>query len=502
LPTKEQMAEMAQNLSISAAEIGLVWMGGLNLDGYQHNFLPAELRNALGLKTTDASAGRQALRNLNPAVREQLYHAVVSQGGAAPFAADLGPVLRVLETAWQEKLPKRLQLDAALQKRLTALGKTARWQQVNHEELLAIATDPAGHPALQPQEIEIKSEKRPNYNHMDLKLAARDQGRQILTGATLRSFVHLAALVHAETPAGHPARGGLPALIWQTTKVLDHAGTLLELRNLYVHFDGSKQPLKVSEWLDKHIGKTKADPKDGMARLDDGFVVAAGLDAQSQALIAFRPAKLKDETDLARLHAILGIGAGMEFGGPGSLLPVVALIKGPGFQKLAKAIVTKQVPPGQWPQNPLHTAAEVVKEIQKKRKLSEDAAVLYAQLLAVPDPTAANVGAWNGWPAAQVKKAAAELVGRKLVLEATRARAGRSIFLPGEWVELKAPWLPIEAWKLGHLVEFDLNPREPCPAGGPLVLRPFEELFAAAWQRVLSGDEPVYEEVKRKKKSK
>ena len=35
-------------------------------------------------------------------------------------------------------------------------------------------------------------------------------------------------------------------------------------------------------------------------------------------------------------------------------------------------------------------------------------------------------------------------VGRKLVLQATRARAGRSIFLPGEWADLKAPWLPIE----------------------------------------------------------
>jgi hypothetical protein len=143
-----------------------------------------------------------------------------------------------------------------------------------------------------------------------------------------------------------------------------------------------------------------------------------------------------------------------------------------------------------------------VKGIRKKLKLGEDAAVLYAQLLALPDPTAANVCAWNGWPAAQLKKASAELVGRKLVLEATRARAGRSIFLPGEWVELKAPWLPVEAWKLTHLVELDLNPREPCPAGGPLVLRPFEDLFAAAWQRVLDGDEPVYEEVKRKKKSK
>ncbi len=181
---------------------------------------------------------------------------------------------------------------------------------------------------------------------------------------------------------------------------------------------------------------------------------------------------------------------------------MVVAIKSAGFQKLAKAILAKDVPAGQWPQNPQHTAPAVVQAIRKKHKLSEDAAVLYAQLLALPDPTTANVCAWNGWSAGQLKKAAAELVGRKLVLEASRARAGRSIFLPGEWAELKAPWLPIETWKLAHLLELDMSPREPCPAGGPMVLRPFDELFAAAWQRVLDGDEARYEEVKRKKKTK
>jgi hypothetical protein len=502
LPSRGELTEAARNLSASPAEIGLVWMGGLNLDSYQHNFLPSELRNALGLKTTDASAGRQALRNLNPAVREQLYHAVVAKGPAAPFAADRGPVLRALEKTWQAKIPSRLQLDAALQKRLSALGRTSRWHRLNHEDLLAVAADPAGHPALRPGEIEIKSEKRANYNHMDLKLAAKDKKQQVLTGDSLRSIVQLVALVHGETPAGHPARAGMPALIRQTTKLLDHAGTLLDLRNVYIYDLGTKKLPKPSEWLGKHVGKTKADPQDGTVRADDGLVVGAALDAQHQLFIAFRPAKLKDANDLARLHAVLDVDASAEYVRLGAVLPVVALVKGPGFQKLTKAILAKEVPDGQWPQNPHLTAAEVVKGIRKKLKLGEDAAVLYAQLLALPDPTAANVCAWNGWPAAQFKKASAELAGRKLVLEATRARASRSIFLPGEWLELKAPWLPVEAWKLAHLVELNMNPREPCPAGGPLVLRPFEDLFAAAWQRVLAGDEPVYEEVKRKKKSK
>jgi hypothetical protein len=294
----------------------------------------------------------------------------------------------------------------------------------------------------------------------------------------------------------------MPALIQQTTKLLNHSGTLHYLRTVTLHEYGRKKPLKPTEWLNQHLGKSKPNAKDGTARFDDGLVVAAAADNQHQVFIAFRPAKLKDEKDLARLLGILSIATAEEYAQLTTVLPVIALVRGPGFQKLTKAIVAKDVPAGQWPQNPNHTAPGVLKEIRKKHKLADDAAVLYAQLLALPDPTSANVCAWNGWSAAQFKAASAELAKSKLVLEATRARAGRSVFLPGEWSDLKSPWLPIETWKLAHLFEMDMNPGDPCPAGGPMVLRPFEDLFAAAWQRVLDGDPPRYEEVQRKKKSK
>ncbi len=499
LPAKDELAEVANNLSASPAEIGLIWMGGLNLESYQSNFLPAELRNALGWKTTEASAGRQALRNLNPAVLAQLYEAVLAQGCAAPFAADRGSVLRSIEKTWRTKMPRRLLLDAAMQKRLSALGSSSRWHRLNHEEILAAAADPANHALLQPREIEIQVDAT---GYGGLHLGAKNKSEQVISGASMCSMVQLVALVHAETAAGHPARSEMPALIKQATKLLDHSGTLLDLRTVHLYDLGPKKPLTPSEWVHKHVGNTKANAKDGTARCDDGLITAAALDGKHHALIAFRPAKLKSATDLARLHGLLSADTSEGYVPRGNCLPIVAVIQSTGFQKLAKAILAKQVPQGRWPQNPTHTAPDVVKGIRKKLKLGEDPAVLYAQLLALPDPTTANIRAWNGWTAGQLKKASAELVDRKLVLEASRARAGRSVFLPGEWADLKAPWLPIETWKLAHLVELDMNPREPCPVGGPLVLRPFEDLFAAAWQRVLDGDEPRYEEVKRKKKTK
>ncbi len=440
------------------------------------------------------------MRNLNPAVRTQLYEAVISQGCAAPFAADRTRALRLIEKAWQAKMPKRLQIEAALQTRLSVLGKTSNWQRLNHETVLAAAADPANHPLLQPRELEIKV--NPDKSYGGLELAGKNKSDEADLGAALRSIVQLVAVVHAEAAAGHPCRAQMPALIKHTTMALNSPATLLELRSVHLYGDGRKEPLKPSEWLSTHVGKTKANAKDGTARFDDGFITAAALDSHSRGLIAYRPAKLKDQGDMARLLGILGTDAALDYITPDGFISLVAAIKSPGFQKLTKAILAKNVPEGQWPQNPNHTAAPVVKAIRAKYKLGEDAAALYAQLLALPDPTTANLRSWNGWTAAQLKSASAELVGRKLVLEAVRERAARSIFLPGEWTVLKAPWLPIESWKLTQLVELDLNSGVLCPAGGPMVLRPFEDVFAEAWQRVKGGDGPRYEEVKRRKKTK
>ena len=202
LAFQEELAEVAKNLSSSPAEVGLIWIAGFNLEHYQNNFLPADLRNALGLKAADASAGRQALRNLNNSVLDHLYEAVVADGCAAPFATDRGPVLRSIEKAWQAKMPKRLQLDAAMQKRLSALGSTSRWHRLNHEELLGIAADPAKHASLQPREFEFKVTTQNNY--ASLQLGPKDKKDQNISSDTLRSIVQLVALIHGEQRRAMP----------------------------------------------------------------------------------------------------------------------------------------------------------------------------------------------------------------------------------------------------------------------------------------------------------
>ncbi|MFJ1751882.1 hypothetical protein [Kitasatospora sp. NPDC088134] len=140
-----------------------------------------------------------------------------------------------------------------------------------------------------------------------------------------------------------------------------------------------------------------------------------------------------------------------------------------------------------WPQDPQRSAPELVAEVAAATGLGPDAAALYLQLLALPDPTDRNTVRWTGWKPARTKRARAELAATDLVLEAKRSRAGRSLFLPGGWQEAKAPALPVEVWKAG-LYEI--------PAGR-LVLPPVAapELFARAWRRITAGDRPGYEQL-------
>ncbi len=151
---------------------------------------------------------------------------------------------------------------------------------------------------------------------------------------------------------------------------------------------------------------------------------------------------------------------------------------------------------GAWEANPRSSAPELVDEVRKARALGEDAAVLYLQTLALPDPTTANLRAWNGWTPARLKNAVVELAAAELVIEAKRPRAGRRHFLPGGWEALKSPHLPLESWKLPlYGLTRDSKGKIEAPLGLILPLEPVHQVFAAAWDRVEAGDVPRYEEV-------
>jgi hypothetical protein len=142
-----------------------------------------------------------------------------------------------------------------------------------------------------------------------------------------------------------------------------------------------------------------------------------------------------------------------------------------------------------YPHDPRASVPDLVDEVAGRYGVGTDAAAYYLQLLALPDPTDRNVERWAGWAGAARRKLRAELTGAGLVVEAKRERAGRTAFLPGGWLSLKSPNLPLEQWKtsLYGLADDGSSTRSVVVA-----TRPVAELFRAAWQRVVDGDAPRF----------
>jgi hypothetical protein len=144
------------------------------------------------------------------------------------------------------------------------------------------------------------------------------------------------------------------------------------------------------------------------------------------------------------------------------------------------------------PHDPSRSAPELVAAVASARGLGADAATLYLQLLALPDPTDRNVARWTGWKPARLAAARKELAATDLVVEAKRSRAGRSLFLPGGWLALRSPHLPVERWKIPLLT---LDDDGGCALDIVVPAAPLPELFALAWQRVADGDIPKFDEI-------
>jgi hypothetical protein len=169
-----------------------------------------------------------------------------------------------------------------------------------------------------------------------------------------------------------------------------------------------------------------------------------------------------------------------------------------GFSAMAERLESTPVPEGGFEENPALSVAPLVDAVRERFDLSEHAAALYLQTLTLLSPDKKRVLRVNAWSPAQYKKACSELVARDLLMEAKRARAGRAHFLPGGWEALASPAPAFETWKL-PLYDLQRVPdtnRVTGPLGALLPLRPVHQLFAMAWQRVVDGDAPQYEEVR------
>ncbi|PSK96762.1 hypothetical protein CLV63_11059 [Murinocardiopsis flavida] len=283
------------------------------------------------------------------------------------------------------------------------------------------------------------------------------------------TFAALIPWAYAELPVGDPVRAGIPAALRLLRARLADPGLLFKA--CFFHTDKRIADLFGTEPY-RAPGGAEID---GDVR-DDGLTVAAA--GRYDITLFMRPALLGHDARSTALRAAT------EQDPYGVRLPArIDLLRSDGFTAIAERVAAAGGGTGAGCESdPAVAVPALAAEAAGHLGVSADAARLYLQYLALLEPTDANVKRWNGWTSARLRAAGRELADHGLVVSDKRARAGRSLFLPGGWLDAKAPNKPFEAAKcaLYGLVTDTLG-RPSGPHERFAVLRPLPEIFAQAW---------------------
>lgn len=411
--------------------------------------------DAVGLKPRQKDFGEALLASLGQGDRAALAGALLPEDPAGLWTT--GPDVAAAGRVWTERLGGLVRLPEEVAGELTGVPASEAEAVLNPGRTPWLSRTTAQRPGRDGELVPEDPSALP--------------GRHDIT----QSVAALAGLAYG-LPYGHPLRAALPGGLTALRRRLADPGLLLDVD---------------IEWTEK------GSPTAVQLRKAYGLPATGGADAQGlthagQALV-LRPWYGDTETVLVRPAGLTGpddsvFGLVEGLVGPhrdGGLRGLGAVL-GDGLQRALAAGTGPDDPAGH-AQDPTLTVPDLVAEVAAAHGLGEDAAALYLQLLALPDPTDRNCARWTGWKPTRMKKARTGLAASGLVVEARRPRAGRTLFLPCGWRDLKAPALPVETWKEGLYPVRDHSRTVP--------LLPVPELFTAAWDRVRDGDAPAFEEL-------
>ncbi|MDT0568220.1 DNA-binding protein [Streptomyces sp. DSM 3412] len=460
----EAAEEFARRTGVTDTMARLIVAGLPQVDLYQRAFLSTEARNALGVKLAPAAVAKDELRGVDGDIRAAVVAALLPADPARLWTE--GPDVAAAAEVWNRRVGRRTTVPEELFADATRAVKHSPWEL---RAALPALLHPAGEPRLtQDLEWAVKGDR----------VRPVDDNAVGFTADTLVGSVGLAAWLAHRLPAGDPLRAALPAALTAVRERLAHPGLVLDLGR-YIGLPQFRKtagtPTEVGEGFERYGAVILATHDDQPA---PGIRVAL-LDEAGQD--PYLPALRVDDQQPYAAEVALRLARSAQY---------AALLADPG-----DPVAGERGKDGTWwPQDPSRSVPELVTEVAKEYGLGEDAATLYLMLLAMPDPTDRMTARWTGWKPARLKAARAELAGGELVVEATRARAGRSLFLPGAWVDPKSPRLPLERWKLPLFA--GLMSDEQATLDVIVPSEPAADLYRRAWQRIQDGDTPRFEELK------
>ncbi|NJP65737.1 hypothetical protein [Streptomyces spiramenti] len=401
-----------------------------------------------GLRTQQWKTGHSRLTALGGDTTSQLIGALLPDDPAQLWST--GPDTAAAAARWAELRGDRLRIPEDLALLGVVTGEP--------EAVL----NPAGTPWL----TRTTTQRVDEHGRL-----AADDPDALPNGRDLSRAVDALASLAYHLPHGDPLRARLPEGLAALRRRLDDPGLLVDLQ---INWTDTGKPTSAALRTAHHMPDAGGADITGLTPVGEVFVLCPWYGNSEGVLM--RPAGVTGADD--PVHDLVdGLVGSRNHGAT-----VLRTLHDEGFARALAA----DGPPGH-AQDPTRSAPGLVAEAAAALGLGEDAATLYLQLLALPDPTDRNCVRWTGWKPARTKRARAELAATELVVEAKRARAGRSLFLPCGWLDHKSPALPVETWKEAL---YPLPGRERAVPHLPVA-----ELFALAWERVRSGDGPAYEQL-------
>ncbi len=488
-PDAKDIQDAANQLGMQPIAVAIAFMGNLRTKRYGQEKLTKGIRDFYNWKVKDIQVAIAQLDAEKPPANIGCEFARNNPADALSTKRSLA--VRRMMMAWKGSQEKTFTIPAQL---ATVIEKTSKvYGSLSNSRFAEMISDPENAVALRPRIAKIDITKR--RNNAELLELRYDPTWVTQPGHFVTHVARAIGITNYVLPSGHELRRQIPKLIKEAKGLCDHPTTLLPFGANFSQFDGYGD-VKADESLNAFsslVGKLEKDA-DGIYRGDNGLIVVGLIPPRVVCL--FRTAELKSQADLQRIQAVAGITYDYQMSAETNVhaaLGVLA-IRGEAFERLSSWNEKSPVPDGRWDQDPRLSHPKLVAQVAKKLKLSDEAAALYLQLLALPDPTTKNVCQWNEWSTKQWSELTEELIAKELVVKAKRSRAGRDVFLPGGWEALALPNLPIESWKLPLYGYDSIEAFRGYYAELIVCQDALDAIFQRAWQRVEAGDPPRYEE--------